>query len=123
MVVIAVAVFGALGALTRYGVDRAIEARANTLFPLSTFVINMTGCFAAGVIIASLVDRHHLPAWVRVGLVMGFLGAYTTYSTFAQETWELADERQLAFAALNIGASVTVGVVLVALGHMVGRQL
>ena len=123
MVVIAVAVGGALGALSRYGVDRAIEARANTLFPLATFTINMSGCFAAGVIISSLVDRHHLPAWVRVGLVMGFLGAYTTYSTFAQETWELADERHIAFAALNIGASVAVGLVAVALGHALGRQL
>jgi CrcB protein len=123
VVVIAVAVFGALGALARYGVDRAIEARSETMFPLSTFVINMSGCFAAGVIIAGLVDRHHLPAWVRVGIVMGFLGAYTTYSTFAQETWELGDERHLAYAALNVGASVTVGLVLVALGHTVGRQL
>jgi CrcB protein len=123
VVVIAVAVFGALGAVARYGVDRAVEARADTLFPMSTFVINMSGCFAAGVIISSLVDRHHLPPWVRVGIVMGFLGAYTTYSTFAQETWELGDERHLAYAALNVGASVTVGLLLVALGHAVGRQL
>jgi fluoride exporter len=123
VVVIAVAVFGALGALARYGVDRAVEARSETMFPLSTFVINMTGCFAAGVIVSSLVERHHLPAWVRIGVVMGFLGAYTTYSTFAQETWELGDERHLALAALNVGASVVVGLVLVGLGHVVGRQL
>jgi CrcB protein len=123
VVVIAVAVFGALGAVARYGVDRAVEARSDTLFPMSTFVINMSGCFAAGVIISSLVDRHHLTPWVRVGIVMGFLGAYTTYSTFAQETWELGDERHLAYAALNVGASVTVGLLLVALGHAVGRQL
>ena len=123
MVVIAVAVGGALGALARYGADRAIEARSNALFPLSTFVINMSGCFAAGLVIASLVDRHHLPAWVRVGLVMGFLGAYTTFSTFAQETWELGDERHLAYAALNVAASVAVGIFAVALGHAVGRQL
>jgi CrcB protein len=123
MVVIAVAVGGALGALAPYGADRAIEARSNALFPLSTFVINVSGCFAAGVVIASLVDRHHVPGWVRVGLVMGFLGAYTTFSTFAQETWELTDERHLAYAAANVAASVGVGVLAVALGHAVGRQL
>ena len=122
MVVLAVAVGGALGALARYGADRAIEARSSALFPLSTFVINVSGCFAAGVVIASLVDRHHVPAWVRVGLVMGFLGAYTTFSTFAQETWELGDTRHLAYAALNVAASVTVGIVAVALGHAVGQQ-
>ena len=123
MVVIAVAVGGALGALGRYALDRFVEARSEALFPLITFVVTVSGCFAAGVVIASLVDRHHLPAWVRVGLVMGFLGAYTTFSTFAQETWELADERHLVVAALNVAASVGVGVLAVALGHTVGRQL
>ena len=54
---------------------------------------------------------------------MGFLGAYTTFSTFAQETWELGDEQRLVFAALNVAASVGLGVLAVGLGHAVGRTL
>jgi len=122
-VFVAVAIGGSLGALARYGIDRALEQRVMALFPRSTFIVNMTGCFAAGVIISSLVDRHEVPGWMRVGLVMGFLGAYTTYSTFAQETWELTDDRHLLIASLYVAASLAVGVFAVALGHVVGRQL
>jgi fluoride exporter len=122
-VFVAVGIGGALGALARYGIDRFLEQRLVALFPWSTFIVNVSGCFAAGVVIASLVDRHELPAWARVGLVVGFLGAYTTFSTFAQETWELTDDRHLIVGSLYVAASVAVGVVAVALGHVVGRQV
>ena len=84
-VLLAVAVGGALGSIARYGVDALIERRSFSVFPWSTFAINATGCLLIGVVIAALVDRHHTPAWVRAGLVMGVLGGYTTFSTFAQE--------------------------------------
>ena len=122
-VFVAVGIGGALGALARYGIDRALEPRVIALCPWSTFLINISGCFAAGVVISSLVDRHEVPGWARVGLVMGFLGAYTTFSTFGQETWELTDDRHLVVASLYVAASVAVGVVAVALGHVVGRQV
>jgi CrcB protein len=122
-VFVAVGIGGAFGALTRYWIDRALEQRLIALFPWSTFIINVSGCFAAGLVISSLVDRHHVPAWARVGLVVGFLGAYTTFSTFAQEEWELTDDRHLLMASLYVAASVAVGVVAVAMGHIVGRQL
>jgi len=84
-IVLAVALGGALGSAARYGVDRLIERRSFAVFPWSTFTINATGCLLIGVVVAALVDRHHTPAWLRVGLVMGVLGGYTTFSTFAQE--------------------------------------
>jgi CrcB protein len=111
---LAVGVGGALGALTRYGVDRVIEHHLGGTFPWSTFVINMSGCFVAGVVIASVVDRHHEPSWVGVGLVTGFLGAYTTYSTFAQETYHL----HLPEAVLNVALSVVVGLAAVGAGSV-----
>jgi CrcB protein len=89
LVVVAVAVGGAAGSLARYGLDRFIEHHVITVFPWSTFTINVTGCFLAGLAVAALVDRHHLPPWVRIGIVVGFLGAYTTFSTFSQETRDL----------------------------------
>lgn len=59
------------------------------MFPWSTFTINVSGCLIVGGIIGALVDRHHTPAWLRLGLVMGLLGGYTTFSTFSQETLDL----------------------------------
>jgi CrcB protein len=122
-VVLAVVLGGALGALARYGLDGLIEHRAFSLFPWSTFAINVSGCFLAGAAVAALVDRHHLPAALRVGLVVGFLGAYTTFSTFAQETVDLMRAHEPGVALVNAIASVSAGLTAVVLGTYVGRAL
>jgi len=122
-VVVAVAVGGALGALARYGLDRFIEHRVVTVFPWSTFAINMTGCLLVGLAVGALVDAHHLPAWIRVGAVVGFLGACTTFSTVAQETHDLVDGGHLGLGLVNAVASVALGVGLVAVGLAAGRSL
>ena len=109
-VALAVVVFGALGALTRYGVDTLIERHSGGVFPLSTFVINVTGCVLAGAAVGGLVDRLREPSWLGVGVVTGFLGAYTTFSTFAFETRDLLQEGRLGVALLDVGFSVVAGV-------------
>jgi CrcB protein len=121
--VFGVALGGALGASARYGLDRLIERSSSTVFPLSTFTINVTGCFLIGLISASLVDRHHLPAWLRIGLVVGVVGGYTTFSTFAQEALDLGTIHHVALAAAYIAASVVVGMVAVYAGSKVGAVL
>ena len=123
LVVIAVGVAGAAGALARYGLDRLIEHHLVTVFPWSTFTINLTGCFLAGLAVAALVDRHDLPAWVRTGVVVGFLGAYTTFSTFAQESRDLLAGGHLSLALADAVGSVVVGVLAVVAGSGVGRML
>ncbi len=123
-VALAVALGGALGALARYGLDRFIERRSDSLFPWSTFVINVSGCLVIGVVVAALVDRHHVPAWLRVGLVVGVLGGYTTFSTFSQEGLDLLEGPQHAGVALAyLAASVVCGVAAVFVGTRVGRLL
>jgi CrcB protein len=123
LLVIAVGVGGAAGALARYGLDRLIEHHVFTIFPWSTFAINVSGCFAAGAAVAALVDRHELPNWLRAGVVVGFLGAYTTFSTFAQETRDLLAEGHGALAIANAAGSVAVGVAAVLAGVALGRTL
>ena len=123
LLALAVALGGAAGALARYGLDRLLEHHVVTVFPWSTFTINVTGCFLAGLAVAALVDRHDLPAWLRTGLIVGFLGAYTTFSTFAQESRDLFVGGHLSLAAVNATASVIVGVLAVAAGTGVGRML
>jgi CrcB protein len=122
-VVFGVALGGALGASARYGVDRLIERRTSSVFPWSTFAINVTGCFAIGLLTAALVERQHLPAWIRVGLVVGVIGGYTTFSTFAQEAFELGEMHQLAIAFAYVAASVTLGIAAVYAGTLAGRAL
>ena len=123
LLALAVGVGGAAGALARYGLARLIEHHLVTVFPLSTFTINVTGCFLAGLAVAVLVDRHDLPAWIRTGVVVGFLGAYTTFSTFAQESRDLLAGGHLSLAAVNATASVVVGLLAVGAGTGVGRLL
>ena len=120
-VIVGVALGGALGASLRYAVDRLIEHHSDAVFPWATFTINLSGCFAIGLISATLIDRHHLPAWLRIGLVMGVVGGYTTFSTFAQESLDLVDARDVVEAILYIGGSVVFGMIAVYAGRSLGR--
>jgi CrcB protein len=120
-VIVGVALGGALGASARSALDRLIEQRSFSIFPWATFTINISGCFLIGIITAALVDRHHLPAWIRVGLVLGVIGGYTTFSTFAQEALTLFDAHDAAVALAYTVGSVAVGIAAVYAGALVGR--
>ena len=122
-VFLAVAIGGAVGASSRYGLDRLIERRSFAVFPWSTFTINVSGCFLIGLVIAALVDRHEAPAWVRVGLVVGVLGGYTTFSTFAQESLDLLRADDVALALFYSLGSLACGMLAVLGGTMLGRTL
>lgn len=122
-VYLAVALGGAAGATSRYGIDQAIERRSFAVFPWATFTINISGCVLIGVVVAALVDRHQAPAWLRTGLVVGFIGGYTTFSTFAQEGLDLMREGQSVVALLYAVGSVLIGLAAVYAGMAVGRVL
>jgi CrcB protein len=122
-VIVGVALGGALGASARYGLDRLIERRTTSVFPWSTFTINVTGCFVLGLVTAALVDRHHLPAWLRVGVVVGVIGGYTTFSTFIQEAFDVADIHHVGIAFAYVAASIGVGLAALYAGMLAGRVL
>jgi CrcB protein len=122
-VIVGVALGGALGASARWLLDRLVEQHTESVFPWSTFAINATGCLVIGVVIETLVDRHHLPAWIRIGIVVGVLGGYTTFSTFAQETFSLLESNDVGLALLYGAGSVVTGVLAVWAGTLLGRAL
>jgi len=122
-VVVGVALGGAVGATSRWLLDRLIEQRTESVFPWSTFTINLTGCFVIGVLVEAVVDRHHLPAWIRVGLVVGVIGGYTTFSTFAQETFSLVESDDIGVALVYATASIVLGILAVYGGTLLGRAL
>jgi len=121
-IAISVALFGALGAVSRYAVDLLIERHTGTVFPVSTLVINASGCLLAGMAVGAIVDRWHEPTWLTVGVVTGFVGGYTTFSTFAFETHDLIEQGRAGLAAADVLASVTAGIGGIYLGLLlVGR--
>src|SRR4051812_38314171 len=119
--VAAIAVAGALGALARYGLDGFISRRARGDFPWGTFVVNVTGAFALGLVFTLATERWGMAAWLRSALVIGFLGAYTTFSTLSFQTYKLADYREFGLAALYLLGSCTAGLVAVYLGVSLAR--
>jgi CrcB protein len=121
--ILAVALGGSTGALARFGIDSLFERQVESVFPWSTFAINLSGCFLNGLLVAVVVDSLGAPQWVGRGLIVGFLGAYTTFSTFGAETYGLTEIGHWGLAFLNVSASVAVGVAAVALGQGVGRLL
>ena len=70
-----------------------------------------------------LVDRHELPAWIRIGMLVGVIGGYTTFSTFSQEGFTLIESGDLGVALLYAAGSVTLGFLAVYLGTLLGRAL
>jgi fluoride exporter len=101
MTMLLVAVGGALGAAVRYLLDRAIATRLASPFPLGTLVINVTGSIALGALLG-WAARHQLPSSMLAWAGTGFLGAYTTFSTFTFETVRLLEDGAWRYAAWNI---------------------
>jgi CrcB protein len=120
-VLAAVGVGGALGAPARYGIAQLVDITPGT-FPWGTFWINVSGSFALGFLLAVLLERsHQVPRYLRPLLGTGFLGAYTTYSTFAVETDLLVKNGHWPIALAYVVASFAVGLVAASAGLRLGR--
>jgi CrcB protein len=120
---VAIAIGGALGALARYGVSELVRALWPSHFPVGTVLVNVTGSFILGLFL-TLADsgKSTLYEWKFI-VVVGFLGAYTTFSTFEYETLEQLRDGRVLSAALNIALSVTLGLIAVWLGVLGGRRI
>jgi fluoride exporter len=113
---------GSLGALTRYGLSKYISQNLNQIFPWGTLVINLTGSFLIGFFF-ELFDRAIIPVEWRSLITIGFLGAYTTFSTYSLETLNLLREGEIKLGLLNILASNILGIILVFIGMGCSRFL
>jgi len=119
---VAIGVAGALGALARYGLDGWVSRRAGS-FPWGTFVVNVSGSFLLGLLITLLGERFAVAPWVRASLTIGFLGAYTTFSTLSLESYRLLEGRSYALAGANLAGSLAAGVLALYGGVVLGRAL
>jgi CrcB protein len=109
--------------VARYVVDVWVSQRMPGAFPWGTFVVNMSGSFLLGLLFALAVERGVLPASIRLPLMVGFVGAYTTFSTLSLETWRLVESGATLLALLNLLGSAALGLVVTVLGLMAGRAL
>jgi CrcB protein len=116
-----VAVGGALGSVLRFWVGSYVSDRLGTRFPYGTFVINVTASFLIGFVITVLAERTDWsPNW-RYLIPIGFIGGYSTFSTFEYETFRALQEGELLISGLNVALSVVVGFLSVWLGVITGR--
>ena len=123
MPLVLIAVGGAGGAVSRYLLDTFVSERLGGAFPWGTLAINLSGSFALGLLFALAIERAVLPASIRGPLLIGFLGAYTTFSTLMLESWRLAEDGALVLAVANAAGSMLLGLVAVYAGLALGRVL
>ncbi|EPR31553.1 CrcB-like protein [Alkalidesulfovibrio alkalitolerans DSM 16529] len=118
-----IALAGSLGALSRYGLASLVHRLAGTGFPLGTFVVNVTGCLAFGLCVGLFEGRVSISPETRFAVLTGFLGSYTTFSTYAFESAALMRDGQWLTASVNIGGQIVLGLVAVVIGLNIARAL
>ncbi|MEN8107649.1 MAG: fluoride efflux transporter CrcB [Pseudomonadota bacterium] len=119
----AIAAGGAIGALLRYWTSTGIYTVLGRDFPYGTLFVNVIGSLIMGFLYIWLMDRMAVGPTVRAFLLIGVLGAFTTFSTFSMETLNLMESGQLTRALINIVASVVVCVAAAGIGVLAARQL
>ena len=119
--VIGIAVAGSLGALARYGLEGAVSRRSAGAFPWGTFVVNVSGSFVLGLLFTLLTERWLVAPWLRSTVTIGFLGAYTTFSTLSLESYRLLEDGAYGLAFANLLGSLAAGMAAVYAGVVLGR--
>jgi CrcB protein len=123
MPLVLIGVGGFAGAISRYLVDGFVSDRTGGSFPWGTLAVNATGSFVLGLLFAMTTERAILPADVRGPVMIGFIGAYTTFSTYMLESWGLIETGSYGAAIANLGGSLVIGLAAVAAGLVIGRAI
>ncbi|MGM9568690.1 MAG: fluoride efflux transporter CrcB [Phascolarctobacterium sp.] len=123
MNLVMIALGGALGAVSRFLLGNAVSRAIGSALPYGTFVINVIGCFAMGLLMTLIVDREMLPAAWRLFLCVGFLGGFTTFSSFGYEALMLLTEGRLLAMLAYVGGSVALGLIAASLGVLCARTV
>ncbi|HEX9496425.1 MAG TPA: CrcB family protein [Candidatus Limnocylindria bacterium] len=107
----------------RYVIDGWVVERTGATFPWGTLAVNLSGTFLLGLLFSLTVERGALPAPIRAPILIGFIGAYTTFSTLALESWRLIEDGSYVLGVANLLGSAALGVAVVVAGLVLGRAL
>lgn len=118
-----VAIGGSLGSLARFWVGSALASRMGTKFPYGTFIVNITACFILGFSIVFLGKRTELNPSLRYFIPIGFVGAYSTFSTFEWDTFSTLQLGAFLTAGLYVALSIVLGLAAVWCGVVIARVL
>ncbi len=123
VVALYIALFGAAGCLARYYLSGWVHDHLGRSMPYGTFAVNILGAFLIGLVMELTVRSALYSQELRIGMTIGFLGGFTTFSTFSYETFRLLETGQLPQALVNIFSSVTVCLAFTFAGIVAGRHL
>jgi CrcB protein len=120
---LAIGLAGALGALARHQLESFVNRQWGDAFPWGTFAVNVSGSFVLGVLVGVFARRLDVPLWVQAGATVGFLGAFTTFSTLSLQVYRSTATGHLPLALANALGSLTAGTVALYAGILVARSL
>ena len=112
---------GLVGTLGRYWLSGLAARRFGETFPVGTLLVNIVGCFLAGFLFYLMQERFLVNQTVRTVILIGFLGGFTTFSSFGLQTFTLIRDSEFVFAALNIVVSNLVGLLMVWIGYTLAK--
>src|SRR3954447_16900108 len=121
MNVLLIALGGSIGAVARYGLAGFVQRFTTPYFPFGTFVVNIVGCFAFGIIAGAAEHRFSVGSEARAFLLIGILGGVTTFSSFTFETFQLLRDAEIVRASLNAAGQIVIGLFAMWLGFVLTR--
>jgi CrcB protein len=112
---------GLIGTLARFEVSEIASRRLGEAFPLGTLIVNVVGCFLAGFLFYAVQERAMVSETMRLTIMVGFLGGFTTFSSFGLQTFTLFKSGQVGLGLLNVAVSNLLGITVVWLGYSVSK--
>ena len=121
--IILIGVAGLAGTLARYWLSGWADERWGTSFPIGTLIVNLIGCLAIGFLFQATTGKYLVDPIVRTAILIGFLGGFTTFSSFGIQTFNLLRDGEVFLAGVNVVVSNVVGVALVWAGYAFSKSL
>jgi fluoride exporter len=119
--IVLIGLAGLAGTLARYWLSGWVDQRWSTAFPAGTLLVNLAGCFFIGFLFHASGEHYFVDPIVRVAVLTGFLGGFTTFSSYGVQTFNLMRDGEMALAALNVVLSNVAGMIFVWAGYMFSR--